>query len=40
MSSAETTRWIDKGVRLGHVHLKVADLERSRLQTQTGPRDV
>jgi hypothetical protein len=40
MSAAETTRPIDKGVRSGHVNLKVAGLERSLLQTQTGPREV
>src|SRR4051794_29493665 len=29
MSSDETTRPIDPQVRIGHVHLKVADLERA-----------
>ena len=29
MTSDETTRPIDPQVRIGHVHLKVADLERA-----------
>lgn len=29
MSQSPTTRPIDSGVRIGHVHLKVADLQRS-----------
>jgi catechol 2,3-dioxygenase len=29
MAAQETSRPIDAGVRIGHVHLKVADLERS-----------
>ena len=29
MNSDDTLRSIDPGVRIGHVHLKVADLQRS-----------